>query len=144
MMTKDEARRALEGSFDYASSQSDDSKEAVVALLGVDEFSGEGCLIGQPKRLAVAVTVSECTIMRWRSEIQRLLQQAPAFLQMFLLHRQRKLKKQEPKVMPPVPKVPGPEVPLTTMLPAAIGVPDGILEEYCSGLLRHFRRGPNA
>ena len=27
-------------------------KEAVVALLGADEFLGEGCLIGQPKRLA--------------------------------------------------------------------------------------------
>jgi CRP-like cAMP-binding protein len=106
MMTKDEARRALEGSFDYASSQSDDSKEAVVALLGVDEFSGEGCLIGQPKRLAVAVTVSECTIMRWRSEIQRLLQQAPAFLQMFLLHRQRKLKNRNQKSCRRCPKYP--------------------------------------
>ena len=34
---------------------------------------------------------------------------------MFLSHRQRKLKKQEPEIMPPVPKVepepPGPEVP---------------------------------
>lgn len=28
--------------------------EAVVAILGVDEFVGEGCLIGQPKRLATA------------------------------------------------------------------------------------------
>jgi CRP-like cAMP-binding protein len=27
-------------------------KEAVIALLGPDEFVGEGCLIGQPKRLA--------------------------------------------------------------------------------------------
>ena len=43
--------------------KADDSKEAVVALLGVDEFGG--CLIGQPKRLAVAVIVSESTIMRW-------------------------------------------------------------------------------
>ena len=29
-------------------------KEAIVALLGADEFVGEGCLIGQPKRLATA------------------------------------------------------------------------------------------
>ena len=29
-------------------------KEAVVAILGSDEFVGEGCLIGQPKRLATA------------------------------------------------------------------------------------------
>jgi CRP/FNR family transcriptional regulator, cyclic AMP receptor protein len=27
-------------------------KEAIVALLGPDEFVGEGCLTGQPKRLA--------------------------------------------------------------------------------------------
>jgi CRP/FNR family transcriptional regulator, cyclic AMP receptor protein len=62
-------------------------KEVVVALLGVDEFFGEGCLIGQPKRLAAAVTMSECSIMRvGKSEIQRLLQQEPAFSQMFLSH----------------------------------------------------------
>src|ERR1700678_2049662 len=29
-------------------------KEAVVALLGADEFLGEGCLAGQPKRLSSA------------------------------------------------------------------------------------------
>src|SRR5271156_2108579 len=49
-------------------------KEAVVALLDADEFLGEGCLIGQPKRLMAAATMSECTIMRvGKSEIQRLL-----------------------------------------------------------------------
>jgi CRP/FNR family transcriptional regulator, cyclic AMP receptor protein len=62
-------------------------KEAVIALLGVDEFFGEGCLIGQPKRLAATVTMSECTIMRVRkSEIQQLLQQEPTFSLMFLSH----------------------------------------------------------
>jgi CRP/FNR family transcriptional regulator, cyclic AMP receptor protein len=62
-------------------------KEAVVALLGADEFLGEGCLIGQPKRLAAAVAMSECTIMRvGKSEIQRLLQDEPAFSQMFVSH----------------------------------------------------------
>ena len=55
-------------------------KEAVVALLGADEFLGEGCLIGQPRRVAAAVTMSECTIMRvGKTEIQRLLQDDPAF-----------------------------------------------------------------
>jgi CRP/FNR family cyclic AMP-dependent transcriptional regulator len=62
-------------------------KEAVVALLGTDEFVGEGCLIGQPKRLAAAVTMSESTIMRvGKKEIQRLLQDEPAFSQMFVSH----------------------------------------------------------
>jgi len=62
-------------------------KEAVVALLGADEFLGEGCLIGQPKRLAAAVAMSECTIMLvGKHEIQRLLQYEPAFSQMFVSH----------------------------------------------------------
>ena len=62
-------------------------KEAVVALLGADEFLGEGCLIGQPRRLAAAVTMSECTIMRvGKLEIQRLLRTEPAFSQMFVSH----------------------------------------------------------
>jgi CRP-like cAMP-binding protein len=62
-------------------------KEAVVALLDVDEFFGEGCLIGQPRRLVAAVTMSECTIMRVsKLEIQRLLQNEPEFSQMFVSH----------------------------------------------------------
>ena len=43
---------------------SQEGKEAVVALLGQDQFLGEGCLIGQPKRLATAVAMTECSIMR--------------------------------------------------------------------------------
>jgi len=62
-------------------------KEVVVALLGADEFLGEGCLIGQPKRLMAAATMSECTIMRvGKSEIQRLLHDEPVFSQMFVSH----------------------------------------------------------
>jgi CRP/FNR family cyclic AMP-dependent transcriptional regulator len=49
-------------------------KEAVVAILGIDEFVGEGCLIGQPKRLATASAMSDCVTMRVdKNEIQRLL-----------------------------------------------------------------------
>ena len=62
-------------------------KEAVVAILGIDEFVGEGCLIGQPKRLATASAMSECVTMRVdKSEIQRLLRDEPTFSQMFLSH----------------------------------------------------------
>src|SRR4029453_2481601 len=39
-------------------------KEAVVAVLGPDEFCGEGCLTGQPLRLATATAMTECEIMR--------------------------------------------------------------------------------
>jgi CRP/FNR family transcriptional regulator, cyclic AMP receptor protein len=59
-------------------------KEAVIALLGPDEFLGEGCLIGQPKRLGTASAMSECETMRVaKTEIQRVLNDEPAFSQMF-------------------------------------------------------------
>ena len=62
-------------------------KEAVVALLGPDEFLGEGCLIGQPKRLATASAMTECVTMRVeKTEILRVLQDEPAFSQMFISH----------------------------------------------------------
>ena len=60
-------------------------KEAVVALLGPNEFVGEGCLIGQPKRLASAIT--ECETMRVaKTEIQRVIHEEPAFSEMFVSH----------------------------------------------------------
>ena len=66
---------------------SEHGKEAVVALLGVDEFLGEGCLIGQPKRLATATAMTDCIVMRVeKAEILRVLQDEPAFSQMFISH----------------------------------------------------------
>jgi CRP/FNR family transcriptional regulator, cyclic AMP receptor protein len=62
-------------------------KEAVVAILGVDEFIGEGCLIGQTKRLATASALSECVTMRvGKAEIQRVLRDEPTFSKMFMTH----------------------------------------------------------
>jgi len=62
-------------------------KEAVVAILGSDEFVGEGCLIGQSKRLATASTMTECVIMRVdKAEIRRVLLDEPTFSQMFVAH----------------------------------------------------------
>jgi len=62
-------------------------KEAVVALLGPDEFIGEGCLIGQPRRLATASALSDCEIMRVeKTEIQRALRGESAFSEMFVSH----------------------------------------------------------
>ena len=43
---------------------SDQGKEAVVAILGAEEFCGEGCLAGQPRRMANVTAMTECTIMR--------------------------------------------------------------------------------
>jgi CRP-like cAMP-binding protein len=60
-------------------------KEAVVAILGAGEFLGEGCLIGQTRRLASATAITECVAMRVeKAEIQRVLQDEPAFSQMFI------------------------------------------------------------
>jgi CRP/FNR family cyclic AMP-dependent transcriptional regulator len=62
-------------------------KEAVVAIMGVDEFIGEGCLIGQTKRLATASAMTECVTMRVaKTEIQQVLRDEPAFSQMFMSH----------------------------------------------------------
>jgi len=62
-------------------------KEAVVAILGADEFVGEGCLIGQPKRLATATAMTDCETMRVEMlEIHRVLRDEPAFSQMFISH----------------------------------------------------------
>jgi CRP/FNR family cyclic AMP-dependent transcriptional regulator len=66
---------------------SEQGKEAVVAFLGPDEFLGEGCLIGQLKRLATATATTECVTMRVeKSELQRVLQEETAFSQMFMSH----------------------------------------------------------
>jgi CRP/FNR family transcriptional regulator, cyclic AMP receptor protein len=43
---------------------SERGKEAVVAIHGKGDFFGEGCLSGQPRRLATAASMTECVIMR--------------------------------------------------------------------------------
>ena len=66
---------------------SEHGKEAVVAILGSDEFCGEGCLSGQPKRMATATALTECEIMRIEKEaIIRVLHDEPRFSEMFLAH----------------------------------------------------------
>ena len=66
---------------------SEQGKEAVVAVLGPDEFCGEGCLTGQPLRLATATAMTECEIMRLEKAIMiRVLHEEPAFSEMFVSH----------------------------------------------------------
>ncbi len=43
---------------------SQQSKEAILAILGAGDFFGEGCLGGQPLRMATAAAVTECSITR--------------------------------------------------------------------------------
>jgi CRP/FNR family transcriptional regulator, cyclic AMP receptor protein len=60
-------------------------KEAVFAILGPGEFFGEGCLAGQPLRMASAAAMSESSIMRLeKSGVVRLLHNEPAFSELFL------------------------------------------------------------
>jgi CRP/FNR family cyclic AMP-dependent transcriptional regulator len=67
--------------------ESDEGKEAVVAILGPGEFFGEGCLIGQPLRLATARAMVECEIMRVRkAEMIRVLHDEPSFGELFTAH----------------------------------------------------------
>jgi CRP/FNR family transcriptional regulator, cyclic AMP receptor protein len=62
-------------------------KEAVVAMLGPGEFFGEGCLIGQPRRLATAKAMIESEVMRVsKSEMIRVLHAEPAFGELFMGH----------------------------------------------------------
>jgi CRP/FNR family cyclic AMP-dependent transcriptional regulator len=60
-------------------------KEAVVAILGSDDFFGEGCLAGQPLRMASASAMSACSIMRLEKPgVIRVLHSEPAFSELFL------------------------------------------------------------
>jgi CRP/FNR family transcriptional regulator, cyclic AMP receptor protein len=62
-------------------------KEAVVGILGAGEFFGEGCLAGQPLRMASAASMSECSIMRLeKAAVTRLLHDQPAFSELLLRH----------------------------------------------------------
>jgi len=62
-------------------------KEAVVALLGPDEFCGEGCLAGQPLRMATATAMTDCEIMRIEKQAMvRVLHEEPMFSEMFVQH----------------------------------------------------------
>jgi CRP-like cAMP-binding protein len=66
---------------------SSSGKEAVVALLGPDDFFGEGCLTRQTSRMATASAMDVCSIMRIeKSRIVRLLREEPAFSELFVAH----------------------------------------------------------
>jgi CRP-like cAMP-binding protein len=66
---------------------SEHGKEAVVAILGKDEFCGEGCLAGQKLRMSTAAAMGDCEIMRIeKPSIMRTLHEEPAFSEVFLAH----------------------------------------------------------
>jgi CRP/FNR family transcriptional regulator, cyclic AMP receptor protein len=64
---------------------SEQGKEAVIALHGNGDFLGEGCLTGQPLRLATAVAMTESVIMRLdKAAIVRVVHDEPKFSEMFM------------------------------------------------------------
>ena len=66
---------------------SEQGKEAVVAILGPDEFFGEGCLAGQTQRIATVATMTDSVIVRLeKAAIVRVIHQEPAFSEMFIAH----------------------------------------------------------
>src|SRR3990172_4074682 len=59
-------------------------KEAIVALLGADEFFGEGCLAGQPLRMSTATANEDTTVVRLRKKAMvRRLHTDPRFSDLF-------------------------------------------------------------
>jgi CRP/FNR family transcriptional regulator, cyclic AMP receptor protein len=66
---------------------SEQGKEAIVARHEKGDFFGEGCLSGQPLRLATIATMTECVIMRLdKAAIVRVLHDEPKFSERFMSH----------------------------------------------------------
>jgi CRP/FNR family transcriptional regulator, cyclic AMP receptor protein len=66
---------------------SEHGKEAIIAILGVGDFCGEGCLAGQPQRISTVATMTESVIMRLeKAAILRAIHAEPAFAEMFISH----------------------------------------------------------
>ena len=66
---------------------SEQGKEAVVAILGTNQFFGEGCLAGQAQRIATVATMTDSVIVRLeKAAIVRVIQQESAFSEMFIAH----------------------------------------------------------
>jgi CRP/FNR family cyclic AMP-dependent transcriptional regulator len=66
---------------------SQQGKEAIVAILGAGEFFGEGCLAGQPVRMATAVAMTDCTLDKIeKSVMARMLHEQHDVSELFVKH----------------------------------------------------------
>jgi CRP/FNR family cyclic AMP-dependent transcriptional regulator len=60
-------------------------KEAVIAVLGVGDFFGEGCLAGQQMRMSTATAMTDCSITRLeKAVVIEMLQKDPGFSKVLL------------------------------------------------------------
>ena len=66
---------------------SQQGKEAIVSVLGDNEFFGEGCLAGQLLRISTATAVSDCTLCRIEKALMvRLLHEEHGISELFVTH----------------------------------------------------------
>ena len=66
---------------------SEQGKEAVVAILGANEFFGEACLAGQTRRISTVTAMTEAVIVRLeKAAILRVIHDEPAFSELFIAH----------------------------------------------------------
>lgn len=64
-----------------------EGKEAIVGTLGSGEFFGEGCLAGQPWRMATAISEGDCTLTKVEKPIMaRMLHEEQGLAEMFVTH----------------------------------------------------------
>ena len=66
---------------------SPEGKEAIIAILGAGEFFGEGCLAGQPLRMATAVAMTDCTLDKIDKPLMtRILHEHHDISELFVTH----------------------------------------------------------
>ena len=66
---------------------SQQGKEAVIAILGEDEFFGEACLAGQTARISSVTAMIDSVIMRLeKAPLVRVIHQEPIFAEKFIAH----------------------------------------------------------
>jgi CRP/FNR family transcriptional regulator, cyclic AMP receptor protein len=64
-----------------------EGKEAIVATLGSGEFFGEGCLAGQPLRMATAISVGVCILAKVEKPMMaRMLHEEQGLAEVFVTH----------------------------------------------------------
>ena len=66
---------------------SEEGKEAIIAFLDADEFFGEGCLAGQPLRMATATAMEASAVTRIAKALMaRMLHDEQGVAQLFVTH----------------------------------------------------------
>jgi CRP-like cAMP-binding protein len=62
-------------------------KEAIVAVLGPADFFGEGCLAGQPRRMATAAALTDCSVVRIEKPAAiRVIRNQPRFSELMMTY----------------------------------------------------------